>query len=144
MKALRTSVMSPYEVSEIEPGKSLVAAGTLFAVAHPIAVSEETAKTLTQWDRIAARIVLLMGCDWHHLLELCGLVDALVIDQDGVYNPCSPNDRLLLGMKGTIRDITAKRPNLPRRIGLQPEVITAAPVIATVFDVIFLLTPTDS
>lgn len=34
------------------------------------------------------------GRDWHHLLELCGLVDARVIDQDGVYNPCSPN-RLL-------------------------------------------------
>ena len=44
------------------------------------------------------------GRDWHHLLELCGLVDARVIDQDGVYNPCSPNDRLLLGMKGTISE----------------------------------------
>lgn len=42
--------------------------------------------------------------DWHHLLELCGLVDASVVDQDGVYNPCSPNDRLLLGMKGTISE----------------------------------------
>jgi DNA invertase Pin-like site-specific DNA recombinase len=44
------------------------------------------------------------GRDWHHLLELCVLVDARVIDQDGVYNPCSPNDRLLLGMKGTISE----------------------------------------
>ncbi|MBB6014489.1 DNA invertase Pin-like site-specific DNA recombinase [Aquamicrobium lusatiense] len=44
------------------------------------------------------------GRDWHHLLELCGLADARVIDQDGVYNPCSPNDRLLLGMKGTISE----------------------------------------
>ena len=42
------------------------------------------------------------GRDWHHLLELCGLVDARVIDLDGVYNPCRPNDRLLLGMKGSI------------------------------------------
>ena len=41
------------------------------------------------------------GRDWHHLLELCGLVEARVIDQDGVYNPCRPNDRLLLGMKGS-------------------------------------------
>ena len=39
------------------------------------------------------------GRDWHHLLELCGLVEARVIDLDGVYNPCRPNDRLLLGMK---------------------------------------------
>ena len=37
------------------------------------------------------------GRDWHHLLELCGLVEARVIDLDGVYNPCRPNDRLLLG-----------------------------------------------
>ena len=42
--------------------------------------------------------------DWHHLLELCGLVDARVIDLDGVYNPCRPNDRLLLGMKGSISE----------------------------------------
>ena len=38
------------------------------------------------------------GRDWHHLLELCGLVQARVIDLDGVYDPCRPNDRLLLGM----------------------------------------------
>jgi len=44
------------------------------------------------------------GRDWHHLLELCGLVEARVIDLDGVYNPCLPNDRLLLGMKGTISE----------------------------------------
>ena len=44
------------------------------------------------------------GRDWHHLLELCGLVDARVIDQDGVYNPSHPNDRLLLGMKGSISE----------------------------------------
>ncbi len=44
------------------------------------------------------------GRDWHHLLELCGLVEARVIDLEGVYNPCLPNDRLLLGMKGTISE----------------------------------------
>ncbi|MCP3468644.1 recombinase family protein [Bradyrhizobium sp. CCGUVB23] len=44
------------------------------------------------------------GRDWHHLLELCGLVEARVIDHDGVYNPCLPNDRLLLGMKGSISE----------------------------------------
>jgi len=42
------------------------------------------------------------GRDWHHLLELCGLVEARVIDLDGVYNPCRPNDRLLLGMNGVV------------------------------------------
>src|SRR6267142_1268752 len=44
------------------------------------------------------------GHDWHHLLELCGLVKARVIDLDGVYDPCRPNDRLLLGMKGSISE----------------------------------------
>src|SRR5471032_2299986 len=44
------------------------------------------------------------GRDWHHLLELCGLVQARVIDLEGVYDPCRPNDRLLLGMKGSISE----------------------------------------
>ncbi|MEE3499902.1 recombinase family protein [Acidiphilium acidophilum] len=44
------------------------------------------------------------GRDWHRLLELCGLVEARVIDLDGVYDPCRPNDRLLLGMKGSISE----------------------------------------
>lgn len=44
------------------------------------------------------------GRDWHHLLELRGLVEARVIDLDGVYDPCLPNDRLLLGMKGTLSE----------------------------------------
>ena len=44
------------------------------------------------------------GRDWHHLLELRGLVGARVIDLDAVYDPCRPNDRLLLGMKGSISE----------------------------------------
>lgn len=44
------------------------------------------------------------GRDWHHLLELCGLVGAFVIDGDGVHNPALPNDRLLLGLKGTMSE----------------------------------------
>src|SRR5260370_12203338 len=35
------------------------------------------------------------GRDWHHLIELCGLVGAVVIDPEGVYDPRSPNDRLV-------------------------------------------------
>ena len=44
------------------------------------------------------------GRDWHHLLELCALVDARVIDTDGIYDPGMPNDRLLLGLKGTMSE----------------------------------------
>ena len=44
------------------------------------------------------------GKEWHHVLELCRLVDARVIDHDGIYDPCRPNDRLLLGMKGAVSE----------------------------------------
>jgi len=42
--------------------------------------------------------------DWHHLLELCMLAESLVIDDDGVYDPRILNDRLLLGLKGTMSE----------------------------------------
>jgi DNA invertase Pin-like site-specific DNA recombinase len=38
------------------------------------------------------------GRDWHHLIELCGMVGAVLVDFDGVYDPNLVNDRLLLGM----------------------------------------------
>lgn len=44
------------------------------------------------------------GRDWHHLLELCGLVGARVVDSEGAYDPSHPNDRLLLGLKGTMSE----------------------------------------
>lgn len=44
------------------------------------------------------------GREWHHLLELCGLVGARVIDAEGAYDPSVPNDRLLLGLKGTLSE----------------------------------------
>ena len=40
--------------------------------------------------------------DWHRLIELCGLTDTLLVDEDGIYNPADFNDRLVLGMKGTM------------------------------------------
>ena len=42
--------------------------------------------------------------DWHRLLEICALTDTLILDEDGLYNPSSFNDRLLLGMKGTMSE----------------------------------------
>ena len=42
--------------------------------------------------------------DWHRLLELCALGDTLILDEDGLYNPNDFNDRLLLGLKGTISE----------------------------------------
>lgn len=45
------------------------------------------------------------GRDWHTLLEFCGLVGCLLADEDGVYDSRLPNDRLLLGMKGTMSEM---------------------------------------
>ncbi len=42
--------------------------------------------------------------DWHQLLELCALFGTLLADQDGLYDPAHPNDRLLLGLKGTMSE----------------------------------------
>jgi len=44
------------------------------------------------------------GRDWHHLIDLCALVGAVVIDPDGVYDPRLVNDRLLLGLKGSMSE----------------------------------------
>ena len=42
--------------------------------------------------------------DWHHLIDLCALTDTLLIDEDGIYDPRQLNDRLLLGLKGTMSE----------------------------------------
>jgi DNA invertase Pin-like site-specific DNA recombinase len=42
--------------------------------------------------------------DWHHLIDLCAMAGTLVIDHDGIYDPCLLNDRLLLGLKGTMSE----------------------------------------
>jgi DNA invertase Pin-like site-specific DNA recombinase len=41
------------------------------------------------------------GRDWHTLLEFCAIVGALIIDEDGIYDPRSSDDQLMLGLKGT-------------------------------------------
>lgn len=45
------------------------------------------------------------GHDWHRLLEFCRVVDTLIIDHDGVYDPKHPNDALVLGLKGTMSEV---------------------------------------
>ncbi len=44
------------------------------------------------------------SADWRHLLEACAVFGSLLADQDGVYDPTDPNDRLLLGLKGTLSE----------------------------------------
>ena len=45
------------------------------------------------------------GQDWHRLLEFCAIVGSLIVDHDGVYDPRHPNDRLVLGLKGTLSEM---------------------------------------
>src|SRR6185312_9758354 len=42
--------------------------------------------------------------DWHQLIELCAIFRTLLADQDGLYDPTDHNDRLLLGLKGTMSE----------------------------------------
>ena len=42
--------------------------------------------------------------EWHRLVEICGLSETLILDEDGVYDPGDFNDRLVLGLKGTMSE----------------------------------------
>jgi DNA invertase Pin-like site-specific DNA recombinase len=66
-----------------------------------------------------AGIVLGLECsrlarnnaDWHKLLQICALHNTLICDEDGLYDPCDFNDRLLLGLKGTMSEALCGRPH---------------------------------
>ncbi len=44
------------------------------------------------------------SADWHRLLEIRALAETLILDEDGLYDPSQFNDRLLLGLKGTMSE----------------------------------------
>src|SRR5256885_1526073 len=54
--------------------------------------------------KAAAQAPAGSGTDWYQLLELCAVFRSLLADQDGVYDPTDYNDRLLLGLKGTMSE----------------------------------------
>lgn len=56
--------------------------------------------------------------DWHRLLEICALTDTLILDEDGIYDPAHFNDRLLLGLKGTMSEAELHVLNARLRGGL--------------------------
>lgn len=71
--------------------------------------------------------------DWHHLVDICGLVGTLLVDHDGVYDPRLLNDRLLLGLKGTMSEfelalIRQRSLEALRRMAQRGEVFFAVPV----------------
>src|SRR5690242_13095813 len=67
-------------------------------------VAELCAGTIGAVFCIEASRLARNGRDWHHLVDLCALTGTLVIDDDGVYDPRQLNDRLVLGLKGSLAE----------------------------------------
>lgn len=96
------------------------AADRVLVIDDDLGVSGRTAEGRPGFQRLLAEITmdhvgLVLGLemsrlarsckDWHQLLEVCALFGALLADQDGLYDPSDPNDRLLLGLKGQISEL---------------------------------------
>src|SRR5258706_6180640 len=84
-----------------------------------LGVSGATAQTREGFQRLVAEVSLrhagiVLGlevsrlarncADWYRLLEICAATGTLIMDEDGIYDPVSFNDRLVLGMKGTMSE----------------------------------------
>lgn len=71
--------------------------------------------------------------DWHHLIDLCALTETVVIDQNGIYDPKHLDDRLLLGLKGTMSEfelglLRQRAQEALRQMIRRGEVLTEVPV----------------
>ena len=91
----------------------------LIVIDHDQAHSADSAADRAGFQRLVGEVGLgkaglVMGlevsrlarncADWHHLLEICALTQTLILDEDGLYDPAHYNDRLLLGLKGTMSE----------------------------------------
>ena len=95
------------------------AAERVVVIDDDLGLSAASAAERTGFQRIVAdvglgRVGMVMGLevsrlarnssDWHRLLEICALSETLILDEDGLYDPAHFNDRLLLGLKGTMSE----------------------------------------
>lgn len=62
-----------------------------------ITLSEVGIVLVTEVSRLSR-----LNSDWHRVIELCAVFETLIADEDGLYDPQDPNDRLVLGLKGTL------------------------------------------
>jgi DNA invertase Pin-like site-specific DNA recombinase len=91
----------------------------LVVIDEDLGLSGASAVERSGFQRLVAevglgRVGLVMGLevsrlarnstDWHRLLEICALAETLILDEDGIYDPSHFNDRLLLGLKGTMSE----------------------------------------
>ena len=94
-------------------------ADQIVVIDEDLGLSGATASERNGFQRLVAevglgRVGVVMGLevsrlarsstDWHRLLEICALADTLILDEDGIYDPSHFNDRLLLGLKGTMSE----------------------------------------
>lgn len=94
-------------------------ADQIIVIDEDLGLSGATATDRNGFQRLVAevglgRVGVVMGLevsrlarsstDWHRLLEICALADTLILDEDGIYDPSHFNDRLLLGLKGTMSE----------------------------------------
>ena len=95
------------------------AADRIVVIDDDLGISGASAAERTGFQRVVAdvglgRVGVVMGLevsrlarnssDWHRLLEICALSETLILDEDGLYDPAHFNDRLLLGLKGTMSE----------------------------------------
>ena len=95
------------------------AADRIVVIDDDLEISGASAAERTGFQRVVAdvglgRVGVVMGLevsrlarnssDWHRLLEICALSETLILDEDGLYDPAHFNDRLLLGLKGTMSE----------------------------------------
>ena len=95
------------------------AADRIVVIDDDLGISGASAAERTGFQRVVAdvglgRVGVVMGLevsrlarnssDWHRLLEICALSETLIFDEDGLYDPAHFNDRLLLGLKGTMSE----------------------------------------
>jgi len=95
------------------------AAEQIVVIDEDLGLSGASATERSGFQRLVAevgvgRVGLVMGLevsrlarnstDWHRLLEICALAETLILDEDGIYDPSHFNDRLLLGLKGTMSE----------------------------------------
>src|SRR5262249_24366033 len=68
--------------------------------------------------------------DWYPLLESCGYRSGLIADRDGVYDPATPNGRLLLGLKGTLSEMERHTSRARLTAGLLHKATRGDPALA--------------
>lgn len=94
-------------------------ADQIVVIDEDLGLSGASSEHRTGFQRLVAevglgRVGVVMGlevsrlarnsADWHRLLEICALAETLILDEDGIYDPSHFNDRLLLGLKGTMSE----------------------------------------